>query len=73
MANNFPIKVAFTDTRSWLIHNCSQEAFTAKKETVYFLVEEFRTHLKFIHDLCMEEECKDFENIEGTYSNNVCS
>ena len=36
-------------------------------------LQEFRMHLKFIHDLCMEEECKDFDNIEGTYSNNVCS
>lgn len=29
-------------------------------------LQELRRHLKYIHDLCMEEECKHFDSIEGT-------
>lgn len=29
-------------------------------------LQDFRRHLKCFHDLCMEEECKTFDSIEGT-------
>lgn len=32
---------------------------------------ELRSHLKDIHNFYMEEECKDFETTEGTYSSYI--
>ena len=32
-------------------------------------LQEFRIHLKCNHNLCMEEECKDFDSLEGTVHN----